>query len=88
VQKGIERRDKEPLLTLALWPVPALVYPVSGPRAPGESLMKPAGAGPPASSAGGAARAILEMGGVKDIIAKSHTARRTAFNVAHARSKG
>ncbi len=68
VQKGIEEARKN------LFDVPlagtTIVYPVIGAAGAGRVLMKPAAPGT-GVIAGGAARAILEMAGVKDIIAKS-----------------
>jgi len=68
VQKGIEEARKN------LFDVPiagtTIVYPVIGASGAGRVLMKPAAPGT-GVIAGGAARAILEMAGVKDIIAKS-----------------
>jgi small subunit ribosomal protein S5 len=84
VQKGIEEARKN------LFEVPlagsTIVYPVLGEAGAGRVLMKPAAPGT-GVIAGGAARAILEMAGVKDIIAKS-LGSSNAINVAHATIEG
>src|ERR1700728_4420754 len=84
VQKGIEEARKN------LFDVPlgssTIVYPVIGSSGAGRVLMKPAAPGT-GVIAGGAARAILEMAGVKDIIAKS-LGSSNGINVAHATIEG
>ena len=84
VQKGIEEARKN------LFEVPlagsTIVYPVLGEAGAGRVLMKPAAPGT-GVIAGGAARAILEMAGVKDIIAKS-LGSSNGINVAHATIEG
>ena len=84
VQKGIEEARKN------LFDVPlagtTIVYPVLGASGAGRVLMKPAAPGT-GVIAGGAARAILEMAGVKDIIAKS-LGSSNGINVAHATIEG
>src|SRR5579863_564209 len=84
VQKGIEEARKN------LFDVPlagtTIVYPVLGASGAGRVLMKPAAPGT-GVIAGGAARAILEMAGVKDIIAKS-LGSSNGINVAHATIAG
>src|ERR1017187_8617857 len=68
VQKGVEEARKN------LFDVPLadtrFLFPVLGAPGAGRLLMKPAAPGT-GGIAGGAAQAILEMVGVKDIIAKS-----------------
>ena len=80
VQKGIEEARKN------LFEVPmagtTIIYPVLGQAGAGRVLMKPAAPGT-GVIAGGAARAILEMAGVKDIVAKS-LGSTNGINVAHA----
>jgi small subunit ribosomal protein S5 len=84
VQKGIEEARKN------MFDVPlagtTIVYPVLGASGAGRVLMKPAAPGT-GVIAGGAARAILEMAGVKDIIAKS-LGSSNGINVAHATIEG
>jgi small subunit ribosomal protein S5 len=84
VQKGIEEARKN------LFEVPlagsTIIYPVLGASGAGRVLMKPAAPGT-GVIAGGAARAILEMAGVKDIIAKS-LGSSNGINVAHATIQG
>ena len=84
VQKGIEEARKN------MFDVPlagtTIVYPVLGASGAGRVLMKPAAPGT-GVIAGGAARAILEMAGVKDIIAKS-LGSSNGINVAHATIAG
>ncbi len=84
VQKGLEEARKN------IFEVPlagsTIVYPVIGASGAGRVLMKPAAPGT-GVIAGGAARAILEMAGVKDIIAKS-LGSSNGINVAHATIEG
>jgi small subunit ribosomal protein S5 len=84
VQKGIEEAKKN------LFDVPlagsTITHPVIGKAGAGEIMMKPAAPGT-GVIAGGAARAILEMAGVHDIIAKS-LGSTNAINVAHATIAG
>ena len=84
VQKGIEEARKN------MFDVPlagtTIVYPVLGASGAGRVLMKPAAPGT-GVIAGGAARAILEMAGVHDIIAKS-LGTSNSINVAHATIAG
>ena len=84
VQKGIEEARKN------LFDVPiagtTIVYPVIGQAGAGRVLMKPAAPGT-GVIAGGAARAILEMAGIKDIIAKS-LGSSNGINVAQATVAG
>src|SRR6202162_6405558 len=84
VQKGIEEARKN------LFDVPlagtTIVYPVIGQAGAGRVLVKSAAPGT-GVIAGGAARAILEMAGVKDIIAKA-LGSSNGINVAHATIEG
>ncbi|OYV61016.1 MAG: hypothetical protein B7Z69_02340, partial [Actinobacteria bacterium 21-73-9] len=84
VQKGIEEARKN------LFEVPlagsTIVYPIIGEAGAGRVLMKPAAPGT-GVIAGGAARAILELAGVRDIIAKS-LGSSNSINVAHATIEG
>jgi small subunit ribosomal protein S5 len=84
VQKGIEEARKN------LFEVPlagsTIVYPILGEAGAGRVLMKPAAPGT-GVIAGGAARAILELAGVRDIIAKS-LGSSNSINVAHATIEG
>jgi len=84
VQKGIEEAKKN------LFDVPlagsTITHPVIGKAGAGRILMKPAAPGT-GVIAGGAARAILEMAGVHDIVAKS-LGTSNSINVAHATIAG
>jgi small subunit ribosomal protein S5 len=84
VQKGIEEARK------SLFEVPlagtTIVHPVIGVAGAGRVLLKPAAPGT-GVIAGGAARPILEMAGVRDVIAKS-LGSSNAINVAHATIAG
>jgi small subunit ribosomal protein S5 len=74
VQKGIEEAKKN------LFEVPlagsTITHPVIGKAGAGKIMLKPAAPGT-GVIAGGAARAILEMAGIHDIIAKSLGTHRT-----------
>ena len=84
VQKGIEEAKKN------LFDVPlagsTITHPVIGKAGAGHIMMRPAAPGT-GVIAGGAARAILEMAGVHDIIAKS-LGTTNSINVAHATIAG
>ena len=84
VQKGIEEARKN------MFDVPlagtTIVYPVLGASGAGRVLMKPAAPGT-GVIAGGAARAIFEMAGIRDVVAKS-LGTSNAINVAHATING
>jgi small subunit ribosomal protein S5 len=84
VQKGIEEAKKN------MFEVPlagsTITHPVLGKAGAGKILMKPAAPGT-GVIAGGAARAILEMAGVHDIVAKSFGTS-NSINVAHATIAG
>jgi len=84
VQKGIEEAKKN------LFEVPlagsTITHPVIGNAGAGRILLKPAAPGT-GVIAGGAARAILEMAGIHDIVAKS-LGTSNAINVAHATIAG
>ncbi len=84
VQKGIEEAKK------SLFEVPlagsTITHPVLGAAGAGKILLKPAAPGT-GVIAGGAARAILEMAGIHDIVAKS-LGTSNAINVAHATIAG
>src|SRR6202051_712864 len=84
VQKGLEEAKKN------LFEVPlagsTITHPILGRAGAGKILMKPAAPGT-GVIAGGAARAILEMAGVHDIIAKS-LGSSNSINVAQATVAG
>lgn len=83
VQKGIEEAKKN------LFSVPlagsTITHPVLGESGAGRVLLKPAAPGT-GVIAGGAARSILEMAGIHDILAKS-LGSSNGINVAHATIK-
>jgi small subunit ribosomal protein S5 len=84
VQKGIDEARKN------LFDVPlagsTITHPVIGNAGAGRILLKPAAPGT-GVIAGGAARAILEMAGIHDIVAKS-LGTQNSINVAHATIAG
>src|SRR6202161_4614273 len=84
VQKGIEEAKKN------LFSVPlagtTITHPILGEAGAGRVLLKPAAPGT-GVIAGGAARGLLEMGGVRDILAKS-LASSNSINVAQATVAG
>lgn len=84
VQKGIEEAKKN------LFEVPlagsTITHPVIGEAGAGRILLKPAAPGT-GVIAGGAARAILEMAGIHDILCKS-LGSSNGINVAHATIAG
>ncbi len=84
MQKGIEEARK------SMFDVPlagsTITHPVIGEAGAGRILLKPAAPGT-GVIAGGAARQILEMAGVRDIVAKS-LGTSNGINVAHATIAG
>src|SRR5271155_5886638 len=84
VQKGIEEARKN-VFEVAL-AGSTIMHPVLGESGAGRVMMKPAAPGT-GVIAGGAARAILEMAGIRDILAKS-LGSSNGINVAHATIAG
>ncbi|HLI42958.1 MAG TPA: 30S ribosomal protein S5 [Acidimicrobiales bacterium] len=84
VQKGIDEARKN------MFDVPlagsTITHPILGEAGAGRILLKPAAPGT-GVIAGGAARAILEMAGIHDVVAKS-LGTSNAINVAHATIAG
>jgi small subunit ribosomal protein S5 len=84
VQKGIDEAKKN------MFDVPlagsTITHPILGEAGAGRILLKPAAPGT-GVIAGGAARAILEMAGIHDVVAKS-LGTSNAINVAHATIAG
>ncbi|HET9091235.1 MAG TPA: 30S ribosomal protein S5 [Acidimicrobiales bacterium] len=84
VQKGIDEARKN------MFDVPlagsTITHPILGRAGAGRILLKPAAPGT-GVIAGGAARAILEMAGIHDVVAKS-LGTSNAINVAHATIAG
>jgi small subunit ribosomal protein S5 len=84
VQKGIEEAKKN------LFEVPlagsTITHPILGEKGAGRVLLKPAAPGT-GVVAGGAARPILEMAGIHDVLAKS-LGSSNGINVAHATIEG
>jgi small subunit ribosomal protein S5 len=84
VQKGIEEARKN-VFEVAL-AGSTIVHPVVGESGAGRVMLKPAAPGT-GVIAGGAARAILEMAGIRDVLAKS-LGSSNGINVAHATIAG
>ncbi|MGH9296549.1 MAG: 30S ribosomal protein S5 [Acidimicrobiales bacterium] len=84
VQKGIDEAKKN-MFDVAL-AGSTIIHPILGRAGAGRILLKPAAPGT-GVIAGGAARAILEMAGIHDVIAKS-LGTSNAINVAHATIAG
>jgi small subunit ribosomal protein S5 len=84
VQKGIEEARKN-VFEVALAGT-TIVHPVVGESGAGRVMLKPAAPGT-GVIAGGAARAILEMAGIRDVLAKS-LGSSNGINVAHATIAG
>jgi small subunit ribosomal protein S5 len=84
VQKGIEEARKN-VFEVAL-AGSTITHPVIGESGAGRVMLKPAAPGT-GVIAGGAARAILEMAGIRDILAKS-LGSSNGINVAHATIAG
>ena len=84
VQKGIEEARKN-VFEVALAGT-TIVHPVVGQSGAGRVMLKPAAPGT-GVIAGGAARAILEMAGIRDVLAKS-LGSSNGINVAHATIAG
>ena len=84
VQKGIDEAKKNMIdVPLA---GSTIIHPIIGHAGAGRILLKPAAPGT-GVIAGGAARAILEMAGIHDVVAKS-LGTSNAINVAHATLAG